>query len=122
MTEFVPILYVKKTCPHCFKLRLFLLEAGVADRFELRVFTPGDDDEPTIRAELDPHFDSVTFPTVQLAPGDFLQDSDAIVAHYARAFDIDADTLPLFSIYAGSILPRYQALRRTVRAIEEPGR
>lgn len=116
--DFRPVLYLKATCPHCLKLRIFLLEADLLDRFEQRIFAAGDENEAAIRAELAPHFEKVTFPTVQYAPGKYMNDSDAIIAHYAEAETIDRADLPIFGTYAGSVLPNYMAVRKELRALK----
>jgi hypothetical protein len=109
---FWPILYLKDTCPHCLKLRLFLLEAGLLDGFEQRISTQGNEVERAIREELAPHFDKVTFPTVQHAPGGYMQDSDAIIAHYGCEAGIDPAALGVFTAYARFVLPKYMEARR----------
>lgn len=111
-SDFSPVIYVKQGCPHCFKLRLFLLEAGLIGRFALLEFTPGDDREATIKAELAPHFDKVTFPTVQYAPGLYQQESNDLIARYAAEASVDPAQLPLFTAYADGLLPRLQRLNR----------
>ncbi|WP_395334925.1 glutathione S-transferase N-terminal domain-containing protein [Novosphingobium sp. BL-8H] len=116
--DFRPVLYLKATCPHCLKLRIFLLEADLLDRFEQRMFAQGDENEAAIRAELAPHFEKVTFPTVQYAPGKYMNDSDAIIAHYADAETIDHADLPIFGTYANSVLPNYMAARKELRALK----
>ena len=113
------MLYLKSTCPHCLKLRIFLLEAGLLDRFDERIFTQGDDLEAGIRAELEPHFDRVTFPAIHHEPGKFMKDSDAIIAHFAAAEGLDASRLPIFSAYAGSVLPKYMAMRKELRTLKQ---
>ncbi|WP_395390984.1 glutathione S-transferase N-terminal domain-containing protein [Novosphingobium sp. BL-8A] len=115
---FRPVLYLKATCPHCLKLRIFLLEADLLDQFEQRVFAAGDANEAAIREELAPHFEKVTFPTVQYAPGEYMNDSDAIIAHYAEAETIDRADLPIFGTYANSVLPNYMAVRKELRALK----
>ena len=117
MTEsFRPVVYLKSTCPHCLKLRIFLLEAGLEDRFEQRMFTQGDAGEEGIRAELAPHFEKVTFPTAQLEAGAYMQESDAIIAELARREQVDIAALDIFDAYAHSVLPRYIKLRRDLAA------
>ena len=69
MTDFRPVVYLKDLCPWCFRFRLFLLESGLQDRFDLRVFVPGDAQDVAIREELAPHFDTITLP---LHPVSFL--------------------------------------------------
>jgi hypothetical protein len=111
-TAFTPLLFVKADCPHCFKLRLFLLESGLIDRFELRSFAPGDANEGPIRAELAQNMAKVTFPTVQVAPGRYQNESDDIIAFYANEAGIDPASLPLFVRFVEGILPRLQRLNR----------
>jgi len=120
-SPFRPVVYLKSTCPFCLKLRIFLLEAGLLDRFDQRLFTPGDEEEDAIRAELAPHFDKVTFPTVQYAPGAFMNESDAIMAHYAAEAGIDPAALPIFSAYAGSVLPKYMETRQELERLKRNG-
>ena len=96
---FNPILYLKKGCPFCFKLRVFLLDAGLLDRFVLREFAEGTDDQNTIRDELAPHFDKVSFPTAQIAPGSYKKDSDELIAHFAREASVDPKRLGTFQAY-----------------------
>lgn len=110
--SFTPVLYLKDKCPFCLKTRLFLLEAGLLGRFEIREFVPGDDKEQAIRAELAPHFEKVTFPTVQVAPGQYLNESDAIIARYAGEAHVDPKTLPAFSAYTDGVLPQLFNLYR----------
>lgn len=120
MTEaFRPVLYLKSTCPHCLKLRIFLLEAGLLERFDHRIFTQGDDAEAAIRADLSAHFDKVTFPTVQYEPGRFIKDSDAIIAHYAAAAGLNVAGLSVFGAYAQGVLPKYMETRRELTALKQ---
>jgi glutaredoxin 2 len=119
IAPFRPVLFLKSTCPHCLKLRIFLLEAGLLDRFEQCIFTQGDDAEAAIRAELAPHFDKVTFPTVQYEPGRFMKDSDAIIAHYAAEAGLDSARLPVFAAYAASVLPKYMEVRKELNALKQ---
>jgi hypothetical protein len=116
--NFKPILYLKFGCPHCFKLRLYLLEAGRLGEFEVREFTPGDGFEAAIKAELEPHFEKVTFPTVQMEPGRYRNESDALVAHYAAIYAVEPAELPLFQAYAGRLQPRLRALAQENKALK----
>lgn len=110
--QFIPILYVKAGCPSCFKLRLFLLETGQIERLEMREFAPGDLNEAPIKAELAPHFEKVTFPTVQLEPGVYKKDSDELVEHFASQAGVAMEDLPHFGAYADILLPRLRRLSR----------
>ena len=109
---FRPVLYVKEGCPFSFKTLLFVLEAGLLDRFEVREFAQGSDEEEAIRAELSPHLEKVSFPAVQHAPGQFQTESDDIIARYAREANVDPGQLPVLSIYLGGVFRRVGQLFR----------
>ncbi|MBW4332138.1 glutathione S-transferase N-terminal domain-containing protein [Stakelama sp. CBK3Z-3] len=117
--HFRPALYLKATCPHCLKLRIFLLETGLAETCELKVFTPGDAAEAGIRDELARRFDKTTFPAARIAQKEYMKESDAIIERLAQQAGIDPTDLPVFQAYAGSVLPRYQAARRELRQLKE---
>jgi hypothetical protein len=121
MTEpvFRPIVYLKDCCPWCFRFRLFLLEAGLQDKFDLRVFVPGDAREAQIRAELAGHVEPVTFPTVEIAPGQYLADSAVLVAHYADHFGIAVERLALLDQYERGPLATIGRLFGELRALRQ---
>jgi hypothetical protein len=117
MSEFTPVLYLKAGCPHCFRLRLFLLESGQLGHFETREFQPDANDpaETAIRAELAPHLAKVTFPTVQYAPGQYQNESNDLIARYSAG--IDAATLPVFSTWANVLQPKQNRLNAENKAL-----
>lgn len=101
-SEFRPVLYMKRNCPFCLKVAAVLAETGQFADVELRAFWPGDENEAAIRAELAPHLEKVTFPTLQVEPGRYIADSDAIVALYAQKAGVDPAKLPFYDyILAG---------------------
>ena len=116
--EFLPILYLKAGCPHCFKLRLFLVEVGLIGGFQVREWVPGDDNEAPIKQELAPHFEKVTFPTVQLAPGKFRNESDTLVKHYADGVGIDPQSLPLYRDWTQRHFPRLKQFQAEVKTLK----
>ncbi|WP_068091964.1 glutathione S-transferase N-terminal domain-containing protein [Novosphingobium rosa] len=120
-TPFRPVLYLKDRCPWCLKLRLFLLEAGMIGRFELRVFVPGDDLEAAMRAELEPHVEKVTFPIAQIAPGQYLTDSGAIIDHYAQEAGVDVASLTTLDQYVRGPLATMAALRKEIAELKGKG-
>ena len=97
--NFKPILYLKNGCPFCFKLRVFLLDAGLLDRFVLREFSEGSNDEKAIRDELSPHFDKVSFPSAQVTSGTYKKDSDELIAHFAKERGVDPAKLGTYQAY-----------------------
>ena len=105
-------IYLKQGCPFCLKLRIFLLEADLQDRVELHEFAEGSEEEAEIRAELAPHYEKPTFPTAKLAGGDYLADSDQIIAHFTAGTSIDPARLPTLRAYVEGVMPRMGALFR----------
>jgi hypothetical protein len=110
--NFRPTLYVKQGCPFSFKTLLFVLEAGLIDRFEVREFAQGSDEEAAIRAEIEPHLEKVSFPAVQYAPGQYQTESDDIIARYAREANVDPAQLPVLNIYLNGVFKRVGQLFR----------
>lgn len=97
--EFQPTLYFKKNCPYCFKVRLFLLEAGILGKVSIVEFEPGTEQEQAIRATLATAFDKVTFPAAQTAPGVFQKDSDGLIDHFAQLHDVALENLSVLKAY-----------------------
>jgi hypothetical protein len=100
---------------------LFLLEAGLIGGFELRVFVPGDDLEAAMRAELEPHVEKVTFPIAQIAPGQYLPDSGAIIDHYAAEASVDVASLSTLDQYVRGPLATMAALRKEIAELKGKG-
>ena len=98
-TRFKPIVYLKRNCPFCMKIRLFLLEAGMAQDVEIRDFAAGTAEEEAIRAELAPHFEKVSFPTAQLEPGRYVAESDDIISFLAAKSRRDPANMPVYRNY-----------------------
>lgn len=94
-----PTVYFKQNCPFCFKVRLFLLEAGLNEGVEIREFAPGSQQESDIRAELSPHLDKVSFPAARLEPGRYIAESDDIVAFLAAKAGREPAAMPAFTTY-----------------------
>jgi len=97
--DFKPTLYLKKRCPFCFKLRLALLEADMLGDVDIEEFTEGAAQETTIRNELSGHFDKVSFPSAEIAPGEFMNNSDALITHFLSLEQIDPKNLPTLQAY-----------------------
>lgn len=100
MTDsFTPVIYMKYGCPFCFKLRLALLEAGMLDEVKIQEFNGGSSEETTIKQELAGKLDKMTFPAAEIAPGNFMTDSDALIEHFLSAKGIAAGSLPTLNAY-----------------------
>ena len=92
--------YLKKTCPFCLKLRIFMTEAGIADRFDFTVFGDGDETHKAVRARMQAAGQEPSFPAAELEPGKLTTGTDDLIARFAREAGVDPATMPL------SLLPR----------------
>jgi len=91
-------LFFKEGCPFCFKVRLFLLEAGLVGKVELiQGTTPAD--EQRLREDLAHHVSKVSFPIARFGDGDFLVGSDEIIERLARSAAISIADLPTLTAY-----------------------
>jgi hypothetical protein len=102
--QFRPVLYLKDKCPFCLKTLIFLTESGQLSRFDIQKFAPGDAQEQSMKDELAPHFDKVTYPAAQIAPGVFMKDSDTLIAHYAAETKTDTAQMPVLNWYVSGPL------------------
>lgn len=98
-----PVVYLKRGCPFCMKVRLFLLEANLLSRVELRAFDTDTDEERSIGQELSAHFDKVTYPAVKLSQDTYINGSDDIVALFAKQWDINLSALDTFQDYSHGV-------------------
>lgn len=94
-----PTLYLKAGCPFCMKLRIFVLETGLTAVIETRDFAVGTPEEEAIRETLAPHFEKISFPAAQIAPGKFIAESDAIIGLLAEKAGRKPETLPVYTAY-----------------------
>jgi glutaredoxin len=117
MTTIRPRAYLKKTCPHCLKLRIFLTEANLADRFDFTVFADGDETHKAMRARMEAAGQKPTFPAVEIEPGKLFTGSDDLIQRFANEAGIDAARLPLLTYYADGVYPRHVAMSRELREL-----
>ncbi|HXC58207.1 MAG TPA: glutathione S-transferase N-terminal domain-containing protein [Steroidobacteraceae bacterium] len=110
--------YLKKTCPYCLKLRIFLTEAGIADRFDFSVFNDGDDTHKALRARMQAAGQEPGFPAVELEPGKLTTGTDDLIAHFAKEAGIDASKLPLLKYYSEGVFVRHVEMFRELRQLK----
>lgn len=108
-SSFTPVIHLKQGCPFCFKLRLFLLEANLLDRVDLRETAQATEEHEAARARLAPHFDTVTFPAAEIAPGSFMKETDALIAHFAGQAHLDPAGLATLQAYTSG--PMFSLLK-----------
>lgn len=116
---FTPIIYLKENCPFCLKIRIFLLESGLADQVEIRNFAAGSDEEASIRAELQQNLEKVSFPAAQFEPGRYIAESDDIIAILAEKSGCDPTKMPVYRNYINGIFATAMRLRKENTALKK---
>lgn len=108
MPNFIPIAYVKTNCPFSFKFRLFVVEAGLADQID---FVELDVDAPSHAKDKMDLRDRVgrahTFPIAEVTKGEFLEDSDALIRHFAEQNGINDAELGALNFYRNGLFPTF---------------
>ena len=92
-----PVVFVKHACPFSFKVRVFLLDAGLLDTVELREASTAAE-EQAMQAELASHVDKVSYPIVRFG-NEYIRESDDIIAVFAQIHEVQPDNLPTFRAY-----------------------
>ncbi len=96
---FRPTIYLKEKCPFCMKIRIFLLESGLLKDVDVKDFAPGTPQEQEVRDAVSPHLEKVSFPAAEVAPGEFIADSDGIIARLAAGCGKDPGQMPVLKAY-----------------------
>jgi glutaredoxin len=110
--------YLKKTCPYCLKLRIFLTEAGIADRFDFTVFHDGDETHKALRARMGAAGQEPGFPAVEIEPGKLTTGTDALIAHFAKIANVEAARLPLLNYYSEGVFARHVEMFRELKQLK----
>jgi hypothetical protein len=108
LPEFKPTAWVRTNCPYSFKFRLFVTEAGISDQFQFVAMDPDSPDFARVKSEIDRRSGRKTvFPTVEVAPNEFLTDSEALINHFSAEHGIDASDLPTLTFYRNGLYVCY---------------
>jgi glutathione S-transferase len=113
-----PTLYLKRFCPFCLKLRIFLTEAGLADRFDYVVFDDGDETHTSLRARMEAAGKSPSFPAAELTPGELTTGTDDLIARFADEAGVEPAGMPLTNYYADGVFKQYGAMWRELRDLK----
>lgn len=106
--------YVKEGCPFSFKFLVFMAEAGLLDRIEIVRLAPEDPAFDETKARLSEGLGKpATFPTVEIEPGRYMSDSDALIEHFARAHGRQPDAMPVLAFYKETVFPQIAALHES---------
>lgn len=110
-------LYLKKTCPHCLKLRIFLTEAQLADRFEFVVFNDGDETHKALRARMEAAGQQPSFPAAEI-DGRLVTGTDDLIARFAQQAGVDPAQLPLLNYYKEGVFVRHGEMFRELKQLK----
>lgn len=110
--------YLKKTCPYCLKLRIFLTEAGIADRFDFTVFVDGDETHESLRTRMKAAGQEPSFPAAEIESGRLTTGTDDLIAHFASGTGVDPSALPLLKYYSEGIFIRHVEMFRELRQLK----
>lgn len=111
-------IYLKKTCPYCLKLRIFLTEAGLADRFDFTVFSEGDETHKALRARMEAAGQKPSFPAAEIEAGRLTTGSDELIARFARDAGVDPARLPLLDYYSNGVFPRHVEMHLELKQLK----
>ena len=99
--------YLKEGCPFSFKYLLFMVEAGLRDQIEVIRCDPSDPEFDAVKARLSASLHRpASFPTVEIEPGRYVSDSDALIRHYATKNDVSESSLTALAFYTETIFPQ----------------
>jgi hypothetical protein len=99
--------YLKEGCPFSFKYLLFMVEAGLSDQIEVIRCDPSDPGFDAVKAKLTAGLRKpASFPAVEIEPGRYESDSDALIRHYATKNGVEASSLPALAFYTETIFPQ----------------
>ncbi|MDQ2639117.1 MAG: glutathione S-transferase N-terminal domain-containing protein [Pseudomonadota bacterium] len=110
-------IYLKKTCPYCLKLRIFLTEAGIAGNFDFTVFVDGDETHQATRARMQAAGQEPSFPAAEI-DGALVTGSDELIARFARDAGVDPTGLPLLTYYSEGVFRRHVEMHRELRELK----
>lgn len=107
---FRPKLFLLEGCPFCFKVRLFLLEADLADDVDKHWFAAGTPENDAVRQELALHLTKVSFPAAELEPDRYVADSEEIIRFLSDKGGVDPEALPVLRLYVDGPLRQVSTL------------
>lgn len=113
-----PKVYLKRTCPFCLKFRIFLTEAGLAERFEYIVFDDGDATHKAQRERMRAAGQEPSFPAVEFEQGKLVTGTDDLIARLASEAGVDAATLPLLRYYSEGVFRAHVDMFKELRQLK----
>ena len=111
--------YLKRTCPYCLKLRIFLTETGLDDQFDYQIFDDGDETHKTLRARMETQGLQPSFPAVENADGTLTTGTDDLINRFAKDAGEDPSRLPLLDYYSRGVFKRQGEMFHELKALKE---
>lgn len=116
---FTPRVILKQECPFCLKFRIFLSEAGLKDNFRFLTVRDETSEYEEVRSILEDALGEASFPTVEIAKGEFMSGSDELIDHYAEKHDIDRSQLDLLTYYEDGVFQASIDMSEENQALKE---
>lgn len=108
MADFKPTAYIRTNCPYSFKFLLFVTEAGLHDQFEFVPMNPETTEFETRKQEIERRMGrKAVFPVAEIAPDEFLSDSDKLIDHFSENHGINQGAMYALNFYRGGLYPCY---------------
>jgi hypothetical protein len=105
--------YLLDGCPFSFKFWLFMVESGLAGHLEVVRCSPQQPGFQETKALLSERLGRpATFPTVEVQPGQYRADSDALIREYATRYRIDVSACPALAFYKETLFPQLLELHK----------
>lgn len=117
--SFTPRVILKKECPFCLKLMIFLHEAGIADDFRYLIVHDETKEYEEVRSILEETLGDASFPTIETASGEFMSGSDELIDHYAEQHGIDRREMSLLTYYEDGVFPAMTDMFQENQALKE---
>lgn len=95
--------YLMSDCPFSFKFLLFMTEAGLLHTIDVKRCDRADEDYQEVRAMLKDKAGKASFPTVEIAPGTYMNDSDGLIAHFAAEHGVSDTKPPVLQFYLDGV-------------------
>ncbi|WP_010219444.1 hypothetical protein [Sphingomonas sp. PAMC 26621] len=112
-----PTIYLKRNCPFCLKLRIFLTESRIAPDAEYIVFDDGDETHLQLRARMEAvgQTQTATFPAVEFEAGKLATGTDHLIERFASTADHAHSDTPLLAYYVDGVFSSYTDMFKQLR-------
>lgn len=113
---FTPTLYIKTDCPFSFKVVLFLQAAGLINDFKLVEYQQGTKTGEALKEQLAKQCGGkASFPTIEVAAGDFRSESDELIDHYAHQHKLEKNAMPIMDLYQRGLFTSYIKMVKKIK-------